>query len=81
MTADAKEWLREWFARKGPVPEPTVDYFETGILDSLGAVGLVADIEKEFSVRFEDKHYRQPRFSTLAGLAGLIAELSAPAGR
>ena len=72
-----QEWLKRWFARKGRVPAETVDYFEAGVLDSLAAVELVADIEKEFTVRFTDAHYQEPRFSTLAGLAALIAELQA----
>lgn len=71
-----EEWLREWFGRKGEVPGPEKDFFESGLLDSLAVVQLVADIEKEFSVRFEDKHYQQPRFSTLTGLSRLIEELS-----
>ncbi|MBI5208748.1 MAG: acyl carrier protein [Elusimicrobia bacterium] len=75
---EARTWLREWFGRRGPVPEPRADYFETGALDSLAVVELVADIEKSFRVRFEDKHYQERRFSTLDGLADLIAELAAP---
>ncbi len=78
---DARAWLAEWFARKGPVPAPEADYFEAGSLDSLGAVELVAALEKEFSVKFEQAHFQQARFSTLSGLAELLAELSAGARR
>lgn len=72
-----QEWLKDWFMRKGSVPEGRTNYFEAGLLDSLAVVQLVADIEKAFSVRFEDQHYRQARFSTLEGLGELIGELSA----
>ncbi len=78
---DARPWLREWFGRKGPVPAPEADYFEAGFLDSLGAVELVAAMEKEFSVKFEQEHFQQARFSTLGGLAELIGELSRASGR
>lgn len=74
---EAQAWLLEWFRRRGSVPEPETDYFKAGAIDSLAVVQLVADIEKNFSVRFTDKHYQEPRFSTLAGLAEIIRELSA----
>lgn len=78
---DARAWLQEWFRRKGPVPAPEADFFAAGLLDSLGAVELVAAVEKEFSVKFEQTHFQQARFSTLGGLAELLAELSAAPGR
>ena len=39
------------------MPAPEADYFEAGSLDSLGAVELVAALEKEFSVKFEQAHF------------------------
>lgn len=81
--ADAKEWLLRWFEKKGPVPGATSDaklktnYFEAGLIDSLAVVQLVADIEAAFPVRFTDKHYQESRFSTIGGLAEIIAELAA----
>ncbi len=78
-----REWVRRWFEAKGSIPGATiaeklaVDYFEAGLIDSLAIVGLVGEIETEFSVRFEDRHYREPRFSTIGGLADIIAELAA----
>ena len=80
--SDAQDWLRRWFEAKGHVPGKTaeeklaVDYFEAGLIDSLAIVGLVGEIEKTFSVRFEDRHYREPRFSTIGGLADIVAELA-----
>ena len=74
--ADVAAWVRAWFAAKGPLPEgPRADFFAAGIIDSLAVVQLVADIEAAFGIRFEDRHYQDPRFSTVGGLAELISEL------
>ena len=81
--AEVQDWLCRWFERKGPIPGNTpkekllTDFFEAGLIDSLAVVELVADIERTFSVRFEDRHYQERRFSTIGGLAELVAELSA----
>lgn len=79
---DAEAWVTSWFESKGPIPGAAraerlaTNYFEAGLIDSLGVVGLVADIEKAFSIRFEDRHYQEPRFATIGGLAELIRSLA-----
>jgi len=70
-----------WFENRGTVPGATpaeklaVDYFAAGLLDSLQVVELVSHLEQTFSVRFEDRHFQQRRFSTIGGLAEIVAEL------
>lgn len=70
-----------WFESRGAVPGATqaeklgVDYFAAGLLDSLQVVELVAHLEQTFGVRFEDRHFQQRRFSTIGGLAEIVAEL------
>lgn len=76
------EWVLGWFETRGPIPGATpaqraaVDYFEAGLIDSLAVVGLVGELEKAFGVRFEDRHYQDPRFSTIGGLGQIVAELA-----
>lgn len=75
---EALEWVLRWFKARGAVEARLrTDYFEAGLIDSLAVVTLVTDIESAFSVRFEDRHYQDPRFSTIGGLAEIIAELAA----
>lgn len=74
-------WLIGWFEARGPVPgaglaeKSKVDYFEAGLLDSIGVVDLVSQLEARFGVRFTDRHFQEPRFATLGGLAEIVAEL------
>lgn len=80
---DSREWVRRWFEAKGPIPGATLeeklatDYFEAGLIDSLAVVALVGEIERTFGVRFEDRHYREPRFSKIGGLGDIVAGLAA----
>ena len=86
VPSGALEWVRAWFERNSPLPGSTpedrlrTDFFDAGLVDSLTVVQLVTDIERTFSIRFEDRHYQDSRFSTIGGLAEIIDELSA-AGR
>jgi D-alanine--poly(phosphoribitol) ligase subunit 2 len=84
--ADAAEIRRAvlaWFSAKGTVPgaseseQLAADYFAAGLIDSLAVVELVVDLEAKFGVRFEDTHFQQRRFSTIGGLAEIVAEIVA----
>ncbi|MDX6769810.1 MAG: acyl carrier protein [Elusimicrobiota bacterium] len=86
MTNDIPATVCAWFEARGTVPGATLseklatDYFAAGLLDSLGVVELVAHLEQTYGVRFEDRHFQQRRFSTIGGLAEIVAELkTAPA--
>lgn len=88
MTApEPRAWLAAWFEAKGAVPGANpeeklqTDYFSAGLIDSLAVVSLIADIETAFSIRFEDRHFQERRFSTIGGLADIVAELSSAASR
>lgn len=75
-----KEWLVEWFRARGPLPESPeeaarTDYFQKGLIDSMAIVELVTEAEKEFGVRFSERHFQDRRFATIGGLAEIIAEL------
>ena len=47
---------------------------ESGILDSLGIMKLVAFIEQTFQVKIEDEELIPENFETLSALAKLISE-------
>lgn len=81
MKTEALAWVIAWFEQRGPVPgadaaaKAGVDYFDAGLLDSIGVVDLVSQLEEKFGVRFTDRHFQEPRFSTIGGLADIVAEL------
>jgi acyl carrier protein len=81
VETEALAWIIAWFEARGPVPgadaaaKAKVDYFEAGLLDSIGVVDLVSQLEEKFGVRFTDRHFQEPRFSIIGGLAGIVAEL------
>lgn len=70
------EWLIIWFSQKSEIPLRVEDknYFEIGLIDSLGVMELIEDIEKEFRIRFTEENFQDRRFSIIAGLSEIIAE-------
>ena len=82
---DTQKFVLAVFEAKGAVPGATPeeklkqDYFEAGLVDSIGIVDLVAELEKKFGVRFTDKNFQDPRFAIIGGIAELVAEHQAAA--
>lgn len=78
---EIKGWLIDWFDERGALPsdedgEPLqVNYFEAGLIDSLSAIRLISDLEDQFDIRFEQEHFLDRRFQTIAGLTDIVDEL------
>lgn len=74
-------WLIDWFEERGALPsgrdgEPLeVNYFEAGLIDSLSAIRLISDLEGQFDIRFDQEHFLDRRFQTIAGLREIVDEL------
>ena len=49
-----------------------LELFETGILDSLGFIKLVSDIEREFGLEVDFSQHDPEAFSTLGGLVNVV---------
>lgn len=83
MRATVQIWLIDWFIARSKLGEGAseslcnTDYFEAGWLTSMEVVEFVTEIEQQFAMQFSDRDLRDPRFVTIAGLAGLISERSA----
>ena len=58
-------------------PEPDVDLFESGLLDSLGFAALLAALEEDFAIRVPADAIDLERFRTPRALVGLVASLLA----
>jgi len=79
--AEEAYWLLNWFKQRGPLPDASIEeqlclnYYDAGLVDSLGVIQLIASIEEHFGIEFNEEHFQDRRFSTINGLAELIAEL------
>jgi acyl carrier protein len=49
------------------------ELFDSGYLDSLGIVSLATYIEETFGVTLSEENLFDARFTTIAGIAGIIA--------
>jgi acyl carrier protein len=54
-------------------PTPELDLFETGTLDSLRLVRLLAELEGAFGIRLSMEELEFEDFRTLAGIARFVA--------
>lgn len=75
------DWLAAWFRRKAPdrtlADEELLrcNFFDAGLIDSFGVIELITEVEAEFGIRFDQNHFQDRRFPTIAGLAELIDQL------
>lgn len=76
-----EKWMFNWFKdqyygdfsfdNEGVIKQ---NFFETGLIDSLGILSLIDAIESEFGIEFTHDHFEQRRFSTISGLSEIIEE-------
>ncbi len=80
MNDAIRAWLQDWFANKSGRPATeiatlhNVDYIQAGLIDSFSIIELIADAEAHFDIRFTAEQFQDRRFTTLSGLAEIIAE-------
>lgn len=83
---EVAQWLVAWFDARATIPNDGIEdrlrtnYFEAGLIDSLGVVELIADTEEHFGIRFSERDFQDRRFATIGGLSELVLELT-PAAR
>jgi acyl carrier protein len=54
---------------------PTVDLYESGYVDSVGVVELLAFIGEEFGVEVPEHDLVSPAFSSVEGIARIVGRL------
>ena len=72
------EWLVERLSDTGDLgPNPLErNIFEAGWIDSFETILLVEAIEVEFDLRFTQEAFQDRRFTTIRGIAEIVAEVS-----
>ncbi|GLX77641.1 hypothetical protein tinsulaeT_09810 [Thalassotalea insulae] len=68
------QWLTDYFATKVELPADylTMNYFESGFIDSMDVIFLINDIELEFDITLTEEHFQDRRFATIQGLSEII---------
>lgn len=56
------------------------EYLDTGVLDSMGIVAMVMEMEQRFGIRFAAEDMQSVDFRTIGGLISLIEHRRADAG-
>ncbi len=78
-----REVVIDFFKRHGKFPPPTseavlgVAYLDEGMIDSLGIVLLISEIETKLSVQLSAQEMQSPDFLTIGGLIGILDRLTA----
>lgn len=71
-----KEFVTEYIQREYTVADDidimTLNYVESGYVDSMGLIQFIATIEDEFSIEFEDEDLENPEIKIVGKLIELI---------
>lgn len=76
--------VRDFFARHAKLPLPkgkealTVHYLDGGLIDSLGIVTMIAELESALGVTFSAEDMESYEFQTVGGLIGILDRLASP---
>lgn len=74
-----ESFIRKTFHVNGDDPNFSWDtqLFESGYVDSVGVVELIAFIESTFGVQLQDEHIFSDRFTTINGIGSVVSTCTA----
>ena len=78
---DIKETVLAFFRSKGQIPgdneseQLACRYLDVDLLDSMGVVEMVMELERIFGLSFTSEAMQSERFQTIGGLIGVVEEL------
>jgi len=84
MEQNPRDFVIGHLSREQPIPGQTeeerlgTDYLYAGLLDSLGLIELVGELEARFAVRLDQDDFEDPRFKTVGGLIEIVELKAAP---
>ncbi len=85
MSAE-KSWIVEWFASNTGASVDALlagserSYFEQGWMDSFTFIRFITELEEAQSIRFKNDDFQDRSFSTIDGLAAMVAARRAGRG-
>ena len=84
---ETRNWLIQWFVDNANGDEKTLrenmaeNYFDKGFIDSFTFISLIAEIEENFQIEFDNEQFADRSFATVAGLAQMIEKLRGKHGQ
>lgn len=78
MRDNIREWVLTWFEENASVERAVLEanldenYFNAGYIDSFVFISLIADIEDEFEVEFDNDQFADRSFATVNGLVDIL---------
>ncbi len=77
---EVQSWLINFFSKRNDLSRYDRDkllncnYFEEGLIDSLGIIKLIISMEQELTVKFGNDVFQDRRFVTILGLSEIVSE-------
>lgn len=74
------DFIKDFFEKRGcfefqDEKNRFVNFIHAGWIDSFGMVELIAHLEKEYSVEFQERHLIADKFQTFQGLSEILMEM------
>jgi len=75
-----KDFIIGWFAENSTLSREelekdlTINYLESGVIDSFGFLDLISACEEKLEITFNDDDFSDDRIFTIAGLIDIITE-------
>jgi acyl carrier protein len=75
-----KDFIIGWFAENSTLSREelekdlTINYLESGVIDSFGFLDLISACEEKLGITFSDDDFSDDRIFTIAGLIDIITE-------
>lgn len=75
MTASIQTYIQGLLEKRAKLPSSfnaQSDYIKAGIIDSMGLIKFMLEIEAEYDIELNEDDIEQPAFRTLAGLSEMV---------
>lgn len=75
-----KDFIIGWFTENSTLSREelekdlTINYLESGVIDSFGFLDLISACEEKLGITFNDDDFSDDRIFTIAGLIDIITE-------
>jgi D-alanine--poly(phosphoribitol) ligase subunit 2 len=77
MTQDIQAFIRKLLEKKAKLPQgfnEHTDYIKSGVVDSMGIIKFMLEIEAQFDIEITEEDMETPSFRTLAGISQMVSE-------
>ena len=76
MSADIQNFVLGLLKKKSRLPSDfsdSTDYLKTGIVDSIGIIKFILELESQFDIEISDEDIESDDFRSVSGLVKLIS--------